>query len=49
MDGKPATDPEALRIAYLNYVYESTSDLTLSGIDRKAINESETRLKLNAV
>ena len=49
MDGKPATDPEALRIAYLNYVYESTSDLTLSGIDRKAINESETRLKLNSV
>jgi len=41
--------PEALRASYLNRVLESTSQLSLAGIDPKAASESGARLNLGAV
>lgn len=45
----PRPDIAPLRNAYLNWVFETCSYLSLAGIDRKAASESETRLKLSAV
>ncbi len=45
----PPSDPTALRTAYLNYLYETVGDLSLSGVDPKAASETETRLSLGAV
>ena len=41
--------PETLRIAYLNRLFEATSHLSLAGIDPKAASQSEARLNLGAV
>ena len=42
-------DPAALRLCYLNHVFESTRQLALAGIDPKAASEAEARLSLGAV
>jgi hypothetical protein len=42
-------DEMALRIAYLNHVYETCSHLALGGIDRKTASNAEVRLNLEAV
>ncbi|MBL6966065.1 MAG: SUMF1/EgtB/PvdO family nonheme iron enzyme [Anaerolineales bacterium] len=47
--GEEPGDPAALRTAYLNRILESTSQLSLTGIDRKAASEAEARLSLSAV
>jgi len=41
---EPEVSEDALRTAYLNHVYETTSYLTLAGIDRKAASQAEARL-----
>ncbi|MCG3209826.1 MAG: hypothetical protein FOGNACKC_03453 [Anaerolineae bacterium] len=47
--GRPATDPRALRAAYLNRLLERCSALSLSGIDPKAASSQlEARLELSA-
>lgn len=46
----PGPDAASLRIAYLNYLFETTSRLSLSGIDPKAASsEAEARLNMSAV
>ena len=49
--GRPSgPDPASLRTAYLNRVFESSSRLSLAGIDPKAASsETEARLNLGAV
>jgi hypothetical protein len=47
--GEPQPDAAALRTAYLNRVLESTSFLSLAGIDPRAASEAEARLSLAAV
>jgi formylglycine-generating enzyme required for sulfatase activity len=47
--GPEGTDPLALRRAYLNRVLESSSHLSLAGVDPKAASDAETRLSLSAV
>jgi len=41
--------PDTLRAAYLNHLFESTGHLSLTGIDPKAASQSEARLNLGAV
>ncbi|MCP4630718.1 MAG: hypothetical protein GY850_45480, partial [bacterium] len=50
-DGDPAgkSDPSALRVSYLNKLFEDTAHLSLTGVDPKAASESEARLNLGAV
>lgn len=43
------TDPKSLRTNYLSFLFESTSRLSLAGIDRKAAREGEPQISLNAV
>ena len=48
------TDPakveeKALYTAYLNHVYEQTSQLALAGIDKRTARDAETRLNLSSV
>jgi len=45
----PGPRPDALRAAYLNRLFEATSQLSLAGIDPKAASQSEARLNLGAV
>ena len=50
VEGHPGPDLAVLRTAYLNHVFETSSRLSLSGIDPKAASsEAETRLNLGAV
>jgi len=46
---RPGPQPDALRAAYLNRLFEATSQLSLAGIDPKAASQSEARLNLGAV
>ena len=46
-DSKPDTD--VLRHAYLHYVFQTTSFLTLGGVDPQAKGDAETRLELASV
>jgi len=48
-EGQGSTDPGALRLSYLNTVFTATSQLSLSGIDRKTASESDPQLNLSAV
>jgi len=43
------TDPLVLRECYLNRLFETTRNLSLTGIDPKAASEAESRLNLDAV
>ncbi|MBN2549766.1 MAG: SUMF1/EgtB/PvdO family nonheme iron enzyme [Anaerolineales bacterium] len=45
----PGADPKTLREAYLNWVLEQVSRLSLAGIDPKAASEAEAYLSLGAV
>ncbi len=46
----PGTGPAALRLAYLNHLFETTGQLSLTGVDPKAAgSEAEARLNLGAV
>jgi hypothetical protein len=45
----PGPRPGDLRAAYLNRLFETTSYLSLAGVDPKAASESEARLNLGAV
>lgn len=47
--GPEGTDPVALRRAYLNRVLESSSYLSLAGVDPKTASDAESRLSLSAV
>ena len=42
-------DEDALRLAYLNHVYEQTSQLALAGIDKRTQRDAEARLNLGSV
>jgi len=44
-----SVDPAALRMAYLNNLFESVCQISLAGIDPKAVPEAEARLNLAAV
>ena len=41
--------PDSLRAAYLNHLFEAASHLSLAGVDRKAASQSGARLDLGAV
>jgi len=45
----PGPQPDALRAAYLNRLFEATGYLSLAGVDPKAASRSEARLNLGAV
>jgi predicted NACHT family NTPase len=45
----PGASPAELRAAYLNHLFESVSQLQLSGIDPKTASDAEARLNLGAV
>jgi formylglycine-generating enzyme required for sulfatase activity/predicted ATPase len=45
----PGPRPDTLRAAYLNWLFETTSRLSLAGVDPKAASESEARLNLGEV
>jgi formylglycine-generating enzyme required for sulfatase activity len=48
--GEPATNPAALRTAYLNRLFSQANALSLAGVDPKAASdEAEARLNLGAV
>jgi formylglycine-generating enzyme required for sulfatase activity len=47
--GQPPPDPTALRVAYLNRLFETTGHLSLAGVDPKAASESGAQLDLGAV
>ncbi len=47
--GPEGTDPSVLRNAYLNRILESSSYLSMAGVDPKTASEAETRLSLSAV
>jgi formylglycine-generating enzyme required for sulfatase activity/predicted ATPase len=49
VSGSNPTDPEALRSAYLNHLYERVRRVALSGIDPEAASKAEARLNLGAV
>ncbi len=49
VEGEPSPDSAALRTAYLNRLFETSSRLSLAGIDPKAASESEAHLNLGAV
>ncbi len=47
---KPGPEPADLRLAYLNHLFETSSRLSLAGVDPKAAsNEAEARLNLGAI
>jgi formylglycine-generating enzyme required for sulfatase activity len=46
---KSTTDPAALRISYLNRLFEAARQLYLAGVDPKVASEAEARLNLEAV
>jgi hypothetical protein len=49
MPEEPGPSPDDLRRAYLNQLFETTSRLSLAGIDPKAASEAEARLNLSAI
>ena len=46
---QPKADEASLHAAYLNHVYEQTSQLALAGIDKSTLRDAEARLNLRAV
>jgi hypothetical protein len=49
MTPEPGADPTTLRRAYLHRLLETTSQLSLAGVDPKAASEAKARLNLGAV
>ena len=46
---QPKADEASLHTAYLNHVYEQTSQLALAGIDKRTQRDAEARLNLGSV
>jgi formylglycine-generating enzyme required for sulfatase activity len=46
---QPQPDEASLHAAYLNHVYEQTSQLALAGIDKRTQRDAEARLNLGSV
>ncbi len=49
INAQPAVDASRLREAYLNHLFESSRQLSLSGIDPNVASKAETRLHLDGV